>query len=532
MDEFSDFQMAVGPHSSRGGDGLKAQNGLWVLEHSSRNSTAFPVQTVNNSSARSPFEGFGHHQFNSFTPNTNKHGVRFVPPPPTGSTDKYSVGSRLANYDLGMRQSVPAEDSFGILDSVKSNFSHPSSGTLSNGGSVSRNHCGGNSGPNLLIGEEDKYAALRVLVNVDSKDHELNEKQTFSDHSFVNAQEGIGTETDFGDFQSFSGTQPDFFESNLIGTVSSFDLSKKPLLNNIKKLAGFADSNSKDLISTDEFGDFVSVEQTSIQNTSSSNLKEIKPTTDCFEDLLGSQWNSETEKNPSTDFDWLSTLTNNSHHKSQGISKISDVDRSHSCIENPTSPEYLSSINFQETFNQEQASKTLLPLPLVSTKIEILDASESSARCASFNEINHDSLELSFYGQKDVFNSCLNTRHPSIDISPESRSIASLDLGNYCTSNENCDIGRNPEQVFPYESDEMVGKDAVLTMGLPFEPSKSVQQYDFYKANNTLHSSSSPTNSKDKYQCFKEELDTVSINRFVYCAFMNYSCEITILRGF
>jgi hypothetical protein len=604
MDEFSEFQMAVGPHHhgssasmSKNGSGVGVGGGgglvgtgkgLWVLEQSpimhttssTSNSTSTSLyrsqsqnQHYNNHHYRVPISSTstgsysqststggagglgGTDEFNRGTNNIhftmplmNQHmapplqnlgGPQMAPHP-----DKHSVGSRLANYNLGMKRestnnvstSMSLENQRNVLNQSWNSFE-----TVASLGSNQKlsSTVSSAAGPSLLMGEEDKYAALRVLVSSDAGDEpgriqagNVHEEEGYFQAHKTSAESSSvlqNVESDFGDFQSFSycdnvqkNSKRDSFDA-LRQNSDIVDSMKRVQIGNGSSQGsswhpGFVLENACSInqemhssVLDADFGDFVSVSQQPdviVTKPIVSTSKDLA-VDDSFKDLL---WNPVEVTPSNSGLDWMTDL--NSSNQLPRISKQSDASESVASIPSNFSnsgtsmkvPLHVSNMNFLDSINgMEDVSTDFLKVRIKAK--DSADGSEVSGGCAALSEINNDSIDFNYSGQKDLFSSCVNARNTSLDISPESRSIASLDLGNYCTASENCDIGKSPERLFLYGTDEDTEKDHGLVLrGASIGSTKIAKQYDFTKSDDSLHS----TVNKDKYQCFKDEVDTVN----------------------
>lgn len=184
MDEFSDFQMAVQlPPPSLGvqpslfgknhgiskppsGKPMSSSTGLRFSSDSS------PVHSISSHPSKSDF-------LNSQVTSMSNHSAVVapsLPPAPSAATKGgASVGSRLANYDLGLSgPQTPTNGLSNNLDLTTSTVSPFPANFPKTINNLSNHHHQPQpslqiqrTNQDLLIGEEDKYSALRMLIETD-----------------------------------------------------------------------------------------------------------------------------------------------------------------------------------------------------------------------------------------------------------------------------------------------------------------------------------------------------------------------------
>ncbi|ODN03414.1 Synergin gamma [Orchesella cincta] len=562
MDEFSDFQMAV----------QKPSHGL------------ITVGLPNGNSAPSGKNGTGGVRFSDSSPvhslasHSKSDSVRSqFPKPlvPPGQKFGTNVGSRLANYDLGLSgpgQQPPVNNGYPQGHMVMELSNYPKTMMNPHPPPIRNNNQG------LLIGEEDKYSALRMLIETDissttttsifenpvqglpetlvsrpapQSTTNINSTSTAipdanKSDSVINANLMSALEfsnsaespvEDFGDFQSFTGFQkstaqsqnqinvPSFSNASLVNSFSSFNplspqkLEPPPMPPPTLTENGTSESDA-------EFGDFVSVEPVIIQQppvpvapfnwnrnfdlprlTSSPPPLEKKEPRNSIDDVMDFEFESKPSVNES--YQGFKPIAN---HQGSG----SNVDFSN-FIKHGSDPEPVLDCFEKSTLSLEIKSPPIIPVVPASSFIrtslirndEVTDI--DSIKWNQTEDSNNDSaLEYSSFEKKEF---CGKSKF--LDVSPETRSIASLDLGSYVsvdyseTNNKSIVDPQIPTTSSSGKSSASVTPPAPLSADEPI-------MYDDY----------------DKYQCFREESDNEKERYFTEWNRCLESCKALISRAF
>ncbi|CAL8129653.1 unnamed protein product [Orchesella dallaii] len=563
MDEFSDFQMAV----------QKPSQGLITIGLPNGNSAPSGINgTGVRFSDSSPVHSFASHSKSDSV--RSQFPKPLVPP---GQKFGTNVGSRLANYDLGL--SVPGQqqqinNGFQQGNMMMELSNYPK--TVGNPPPTRNNNQG------LLIGEEDKYSALRMFIETDincssattsifenpAQDHpetggsrptqqstpninsisttvpDANKSDSVINANLMsalefsnNAESPVGdSSSDFGDFQSFTGFQesssqtnvPSFSNTTLVNSFSSFhtlppqkvELAPTPPAVTVEN--GTSESDG-------EFGDFVSVEPVISQQAPVP----VAPLT----------WNR--------NFD-LSCLTSSpppppsdKKKPQNGMGNVMDFEFSLKPSENESYQGFKSTANHQgsgssvtfsnfvkhgsdyqepvlDCFEKSTLSFDIKPpptIPVIPTSNfirtslirndEVTDI--DTLKWNQTEDSNNDSaLDYTPFEKKEF---CGKSKF--LDVSPETRSIASLDLGSYVSVDYTETSSKSIiDPVVP--NNPCSGKSsASVTPPAPLSTDEPIM-YDDY----------------DKYQCFREECENEKERYFTEWNRCLQSCKTLISNAF
>lgn len=519
MDEFSDFQMAVAsgpgssPHGHKENRGLSTGMGF----HWGNPSPKFLGGNLPTVSQRSQFA------------QSQQQHIQIGPPSPASNQKKVdkNVGSRLANYNLG-RDPHTSNNSVGSQHEQGFHNNVPPHSNQS------------------LIGEEDKYAALRALVSLEIS--EESPKGTLFTSTTTTSSENqkyglqVNTEvakdddfSDFGDFQSFSNTssihpisadlsRTDNGFSNAALTGAAVENNNGPLLPAPSASHGFLQSE----IPQFDFGNFVAVPEHAhlsedfsthleIRDLNSSVLCEEPSNIFIAEPSLSADWDDISSLNCDLSINYGDNpLDTDQSSNNDELPLKNNFQMLDNCPQAPPVVCYVGN-NLQNSVNIEPASAIMssnipspddlhvLPRSFIKTSLIGCDLGRVSnnidnlefSRSASLTETSNDVLEYIPSHEKNRF-----------DISPETRSIASLDLGNYCPTFDTPECKSFTDNVWNGSIPGNSGNNSKLS-----HENGSGDAYDIAEQESNYQVGS------DKYQCFREDFQMVI--RIFYLVFNN-----------
>lgn len=577
MDEFSDFQMAVGPPSR---PPLQGKNSSPMGKGWGGNQKQQQQQGTGMFGGISTPLSRTTNQYFQVTPQQQQQqniGIGPVlplslaaPTNPQKKVDK-NVGSRLANYDLGRQP---------ITNNISSQQQtlHHSVPPSTNNYTTATNH-------NLLIGEEDKYAALRALVSLEVCDPDtatptttpkIPEQQPSSfssipiNHNGHNTivslkEEKVASKpptnesddfSDFGDFQSFSNPTTSI---HLKSSTSTFNSG----LQSVNSMTPPSQPKMARPPSFD-FGDFVSVvpennKTNSVVSKDYSNMIEAcdfnipplpKESGDIFmadsirdfNSLTIDGWDDDDDtlhisddvKHIANDntlrFDSSDVLSLKNHFQSSNNNELplTRVEKHNVVIEDSPGRVYFPSepdtfINSNDTESASTTTNSIsssniphddLPvvLPFSFIKTSLIGCSAGSGvsdidnlesiKSASLMETSNETLE------------CVASHENKSDISPETRSIASLDLGSYCPTFDTS-LTSMENKIPCLENNWNGGGLTAMPLNRNSNQSRHFGESDdtFISMERGRGSNNNEDNgTSDKYQCFRQDLlDTVII---------------------
>lgn len=613
MDEFSDFQMAVQkPAPARISVGLSPRiKGPSVKGPSVglRFPDSSPVHSLTGHSKSDLVRSQQH------VPTTLSSPLKPVVPPPASQKFGTNVGSRLANYDLGL--SVPTMQNNGFQGcSMELSSSNPPK-TISNQPTIRTTQ-------DLLIGEEDRYSALRMLIETDinstvsvfekSADDPvpaLTEAQevgapaqpsnsamypansvappskisspprdtssypiTYNSGPAVNANvmsalefsttsgespsTGGDSSSDFGDFQSFTGfaSAPEMNNHqpcNLNSSSPSHQHSNHVVINSI--MGGFQQHSSLpdppklDFITTTvdngicdsdadaEFGDFVSVEpvvskNTAIQSPPTSvpavnswnntlDLSALTMTPSLPKDLRREEPTSSKFCSPSQPaqhsvanggFDNFSNPAVMTHNKKNSVDQGNNGLDWLETAQDLSSKHVFGANDLRKTAQSPANPSSISTPSFIRTSLirndEVTDIDPVKWNQSVEDGNNDCPLEYNSFERKDFSGG----KSKFLDVSPETRSIASLDLGSYVT----IDYGETNGVNINNNNNNNNNNKAFVDQSMTIQKHKNEGKSEPTAAPGPMHNGLGTSaehiiyDEYDKYQCFREESENVS----------------------